>query len=151
MEEVIIPRLFTFLIFTSITVVIQYFFIKVVIKYSIKNQILSNAFITLLWYLLAIYSIYNGYWNLFFYVCMWFILVFIINLNFTIKGNYYDSGKIRPKCKIVIATIGFVFIGLLWLKVVNVYSFLTIMAILLLLSDFIDYKNYSTHYKNNIN
>ena len=150
MWEGSIQRLFTLLIFTSITVIIQYFFIKVVIKYSIKKQILSNVFITLLWYLLAIYSIYNECWNLFFYVCLWFILVFIINLYFTIKGNYYDPAKIRPKYKIAIAIIGFISIGLLWLKVVEIYSFLTIMAILLLLADFIDYNNYSTHYKNNI-
>lgn len=150
MVEGSIQRLFTLLIFTSIRVLMQYLFIKVVIKHSIKRQILSNVFITLVWYLSAIYSIYNEYWTLFFFVCMWFILVFIINLNSTIKGNYYDSAKIRPKYKIVIAIIGFVFIGLLWLKVVKIYSFLTIMAILLLLSDFIDYNSYSTHYENNI-
>ena len=150
MGEGILQRLFTFLIFTSITVLMQYLFIKVVIKHSIKRQILSNVFITSIWYLLAIYSIYNEYWTLFFFVCMWFMLVFIINLNSTIKGNYYDSAKIRPKYKIIIAIIGFVFIGLLWFKVVKLYLFLTIMAILLLLSDFIDYNNYSTNYEDNI-
>lgn len=148
MGEGRIQRLFLFLIFTVITVVIQYLIIKVFIKDSTRKQISLNVFITLLWYVLAIYSTYKQYPNLFFYSIMGLLLFFIINSVFSIRGNYYDSRKIRPKYKIIIAIIGFAFIGLSLLKVVEIYSVLTIIAILLLASYFIDYKNYNAHYEN---
>lgn len=145
MGEGSIQRLFTLLIVVSITVAIQYFIIKVVVKDSIKKQILSNVFITMVWYILSIFSIYKEYYNLFYYTSMLFILIFIINSIFAINGKYYESRKIMPKYKTIIAIIGFILIGLLWLDIVNIYLFLTGEAIILLLIHFIDYKKYNNY------
>lgn len=148
MTEGSIQRLFLLLIFTVITVGIQYFLIKIVVKHSIKKQILLNAFISILWITLAFYSVYKDYRNLFFYVSMGFVICFTIVLLFIIKGHYYDSRKIAPKHKKIIAIGGFVAIILSWLRVIGIYSFLSIIAIILLLIHFIDYKNYSNYYDN---
>lgn len=145
-----IQRLLGLLIFIVITAGVQIFIIRVVVKHSIKNQILLNIFIAVFWGILAFYSVYKEYRNFFFYVCMGFMLCYIITSFFTIKGYYYDSRKISPKYKRIIAIGGFVAIILSLLRVLSIYSFLAIIVTLLLLTYFIDYKNYSTYYENNI-
>lgn len=145
MGEGSIQRLFILLIVTTITVAIQYFIIKVVVKDSIKKQILSSVFITIVWYILSIASIYKEYYDLFYYTSMLFILIFIVNSIFTINGKYYDSRRIMPKYKTIILIFGFILIGLLWLDIVNIYLFLTGETTILLLIYFIDYKKYNNH------
>ena len=150
MGESAIQRLFTLLGFTLIPVVIQYFIVKVVVKDSIKKQILSNVFITLIWYVSAMYSFYKEYRNLFVYVFLWLVIAIIVNSVLSIKGRFYDSRKIKSKYKTILIMLGFVFIGLFWLDVVNMYLFLTVGAIVLLLIYFIDYKNHNNYDENNI-
>lgn len=151
MAEGSIQRLLVLLIFTAITVGIQYFIIKVIVKHSIRKQILLNIFISLFWSVLAFYSAYKEYRNMFFYVCMGCMIFYLITSYLTIKGDYYDSRKIAPRYKTIIFIVGFVTIVLSLLRMVEIYSFLAIIEILILLTYFVDYKNFNKYYGNEHN
>lgn len=147
MAEGSIQRLLLLLIFTVVTVGIQFFIIKVLVKHSIKRQILLDVFISIFWSVLAFYSVYREYRNLFFYICMGFMISYIITSYLTIKGDYYDSRKIAPKYKTLIVIGGLIAIALSFLRIVNIYSFLIIAITLILVAYFIDYIKYNNYYE----
>lgn len=151
MAESSIQRLLMLLIFTAITVGIQYFIIKELVNHSLKKQILVNVLISLFWSVLAFYSAYKEYRNTFFYVCMGYMIFYIITSYLTIKGDYYDSRKIAPRYKTIITIAGFVTIVLALLSMVEIYLFLAIIETLILLTYFIDYKNFNKYYGNEDN